>query len=290
MVAVEIRQLRYFVAVAEELHFGRAAERLAVVQPAVSQQVGRLERELGVRLLERSSRRVALTGDGERLLAEARSALAAVERIRTVAAELAAGRGGTLRLGTSAGLGERVRRGVARMRLNAPDLALVLVDGTVEAHTAAIRAGEVDIALVRGPVLARGLRAVGLWRDPVHVVLPADHPAASKDVVPIDTLAELTLRLPERAADPALHDSVLAACRAAGFTPSLGRPVRSMEDVIVEIGLAVRDAAVVHGCGDGDSAGVAVRALDPPVETPGYLLVRADGAPDCLAAMVDAFG
>ena len=126
MGVVEIRQLRYFVAVAEELHFGRAAERLAVVQPAVSQQVGRLERELGVRLLERSSRRVALTGDGERLLAEARSALAAVERVRTVAGELAAGRGGTLRIGTSPGMGERVHRGVARMRANVPDLALVL--------------------------------------------------------------------------------------------------------------------------------------------------------------------
>jgi DNA-binding transcriptional LysR family regulator len=290
VVAVEIRQLRYFVAVAEELHFGRAAERLSVVQPAVSQQVGRLERELGVRLLERSSRRVALTGDGERLLAEARAALAAVERVRSVAAELAAGRGVTFRVGTSSGLGERVRRGVARMRVNAPDLALVLVDGPAEAHSAALRAGELDIALVRGPVRARGLRAVELWRDPVHVVLPAGHPAAGKDVVPIDTLADLALRLPERAADPALHDTVLAACRAAGFTPSLGRPVRSVEDVIVEIGLAERDAAVVHGCGDGGPAGVAVRPLDPPVETPGYLLVRADGPPDCLAALVDAFG
>lgn len=291
---MEIRQLRYFVAVAEELHFGRAAERLAVVQPAVSQQLGRLERELGVRLLERSSRRVSLTGDGERLLTEARAAIAAVERVRTVAAELAAGRGGTFRLGTSAGLGERVRRGVARLGENALDIALVLVDGSAEAHAEALRAGELDIALVRGPVRARGLRAVELWRDPVHVVLPAGHPLAAHAKVPIGALAELTLRLPERAARPDLHDAVLAACRAAGFTPSLGRPVRSVEDALVEIGLGEREATVVHGCGsDGPDDGpddIAVRPLDPPVEMPGYLLVRAEGSPDCLGALLDAFG
>jgi len=287
---MELRQLHYFVAVAEELHFGRAAERLAVVQPAVSQQVSRLERELGVRLLERSSRRVALTGDGERLLIEAREAIAAVERVRTVAAELAAGRAGTLRLGTSAGLGERVRRGVARLRKNAPDLAPVLVDGSADAHANALRAGELDVALVRGPVRARGLRAVELWRDQVHVVLPAGHRLAAHAKVPIDALAELTLRLPERRAQPELHDAVLAACRAAGFTPTLGRPVRSVEDALVEIGLGEREATVVYGCGRDGVAGVAACPLDPPVEIPGYLLVRPEKAPECLAVLVDAFG
>ena len=286
---MEIRQLRYFVAVAEELHFGRAAERLAVVQPAVSQQLGRLERELGVRLLERSSRRVALTGDGERLLVEARSALAAVERVRSVATELAAGRGGTLRIGTSPGLGERVHRGVARMRADVPDLALVLVDGSLSSHVAAVRAGELDIALVRGPVRARGLRAVELWRDPLHVVLPASHPAASTPTVPVTTLAELALRLPERSVDPALHDAVLAACRGAGFAPAAARPVRSVEDAVVEIGLGERDATVTYACGGGTREGVAIRPLDPPVAVPGFLLVSAGGAPECLDALVAAF-
>jgi DNA-binding transcriptional LysR family regulator len=136
---VEVRQLRYFVAVAEELHFGRAAERLHVAQPAVSQQVGRLERELGVRLLERTSRRVALTGDGRRLLDEARAALSAVDRVRAVAADLSAGRAAVMRVGTTPGVGPRLSRAAAKLRADVPDLTLTLVDGTVATHTAALR-------------------------------------------------------------------------------------------------------------------------------------------------------
>jgi DNA-binding transcriptional LysR family regulator len=225
---VEVRQLRYFVAVAEELHFGRAAERLHVAQPAVSQQVSRLERELGVRLLARSSRRVALTGDGQRLLGEARAALAAVERVRTVAADLAGGRAGTLRVGTSPGVGERLGRAVARMRARVPEIALVLADGSASRHVAALRAGELDIALVRGPVRARDLQAVEVWRDPLQVLLPAAHSAADAEAVAVETLGDLTLRLPDRSTDPAMHDAVLAACRDAGVAPRTGRPVRSL--------------------------------------------------------------
>src|SRR5437764_3483697 len=212
---MEVRQLRYFVAVAEELHFGRAAERLQGAQPAVSQQVGRLERELGVRLLERTSRRVALTGDGRRLLDEARAALSAVDRVRAVAADLSAGRAAVLRVGTTPGVGSRLTRAAAKLRAATPDLTLSLVDGTAAAHIAALRAGELDIALVRGTVGARDLQARQVWCEPLQLMLPAAHPAATADSVPIATLADLTLRLPDEDSDPALHNALLAACRAA---------------------------------------------------------------------------
>jgi DNA-binding transcriptional LysR family regulator len=285
---VEVRQLRYFVAVAEELHFGRAAERLHVAQPAVSQQVGRLERELGVRLLERTSRRVALTGDGRRLLDEARAALAAVDRVRTVAADLSAGRTAVLRIGTTPGVGPRLSRAAARLRAATPDLTLTLVDGTAAAHTAALRAGELDIALVRGAVTAQDLQAVEVWREPLQLLLPAAHPAAAAPAVPVAALADLTLRPPDRATDPALHDALLALCRDAGITPMSARPVRSLEDAAVEIGMSARDATVACGCTAEEVVGVAVRPLAPPVEVPALLLVRPPASPACLDALVAA--
>ncbi|WP_214407263.1 LysR family transcriptional regulator [Pseudonocardia lacus] len=283
---MELRQLRYFVAVAEELHFGRAAERLDVVQPAVSQQVARLERELGVRLLERTSRRVALTGDGTRLLAEARAALAAADRVRAVAADLAAGRTGTLRMGTSPGLADRLHRGVATLHRTAPDLGLTLVEGSPQAHCAAVRAGELDLALGRGAVRGPGLHAVELWREPLHAVLPADGPTGA---LPVAALAGMVLRLPERAADPTLHDTVLAACHDAGFTPRLGRPVRSVEATVVEIGAGEGEVTIVYGTPAALTPAVALRPLDPPLDVPGHLVAPATGTPECLAALTAAF-
>jgi DNA-binding transcriptional LysR family regulator len=287
---VELRQLRYFVTVAEELHFGRAAERLSVVQPAVSQQLARLERELGVRLLDRTSRRVALTGDGVRLLAEARATLAAADNVHRVAGELAAGLTGTLRLGTSPGMADRLHRGVAALRRLIPDLGLALVDGSPAAHVAAIRAGRLDLALVRGPAGGPGLRAVELWREPLHAVLPAAHPDAAAAALPVAALAGMVLRLPDRTAEPALHDTVLAAVHAAGVVPHLGRPVTSAQDAVVEIG-ASRDEVTIAYCGPGPlTPAVAVRPLDPALTVAGHLVAPASHADECLAAFGTAFG
>lgn len=287
---MEVRQLRYFVTVAQELHFGRAARRLGIVQPAVSQQISRLERELGVRLLERTPRRVALTGDGARLLTEARAALAAVDRVRALAEDLSAGRAGRLRLGTSPLLGHRLRRGVAALRERAPDLELRLVDGSAVEHGAAVAAGELDAALVRGPVRVPGVRAVALWAEPVSAVLPADHPAADRPAVSPAALAGLALRLPARFDDPALHDAVLRRCAADGVPARPGREVTSVEDAAVEIGAGSRAWTAVYGDRpDLASCAVAVRPFAPPLEVPGQLLVPAGAGAECQRALVSAF-
>ncbi len=140
--------MHYFVTVAEELHFGRAAQRLSIVQSAVSQQITRLERELGVRLLERTSRRVRLTPAGERVLATARETLAAAARVRVVAGEPAA----VLRIGTASCATWRLDRALDRLRVSERPAEPQLIDLPVTARLAAVRDGELDLALVRGAI------------------------------------------------------------------------------------------------------------------------------------------
>ncbi|GAA3180007.1 LysR family transcriptional regulator [Nonomuraea roseoviolacea] len=175
---MELRQLAYFVAVAEEGGFGRAAERLSIVQSAVSQQVRRLERELGVSLFTRTTRRVHLSGAGERLLPEARAVLAAAHHARQVAADVRAGSDGVLRLGIVQGPGDRVYRTLGALADVAPRLQVRPRRLPLPDRLAAVRSGELDAALVRALTDAPGLELLPVWTDPLYVALPAEHPLA----------------------------------------------------------------------------------------------------------------
>ena len=290
---MELRQLRYFVTVAEELHFGRAAERLHIVQPAVSQQISRLERELGVRLFDRSPRRVRLTAAGERLLAEARAALAAADRVTAVAATLADTRRGLLRVGVSPGMTAGLDRGLAALRGANPhlDVDLELVSLPAADQLAAVARGELDFALVRAARPAPGLRlqVVELWRDPVVVAFPAAHPLARRPAVKLQDLADLPLRLPDPRCDPLLRDLVLDACRQAGFQPRLGRPTGAVHDTLVELGTGAPAwtalYADAHPAAAGDAGGDAgFPGLPIPDPTAPGGVVAGTAAPDGAAA------
>ncbi|MFI9804508.1 LysR substrate-binding domain-containing protein [Streptomyces sp. NPDC052301] len=228
---MELRQLSYFVAVAEELHFGRAAERLHIVQSAVSQQIQRLERELGAELFDRSPRRVRLTAAGERLLPEARSVLGAAEKARAAVARPAG-----LRLGTSTGLGEHLDRVLAAFAERAPDVPVELHSLPVGERLARVAAGELDAAFVRSAEPPPGIRVLPLWPDPLVAALPATHPLAGRDEIALTDLAALPLALTARRNNPALVDLVLGACRAAGFDPVPGPVGGSLYDTLATIG------------------------------------------------------
>ncbi|MFE0042353.1 LysR family transcriptional regulator [Streptomyces albireticuli] len=243
---MELRQLRYFVTVAEELHFGRAAERLHIVQSAVSQQVRRLERELGVEFFDRSPRHVRLTPAGERFLPEARSVLAAEERARAVAAELTAGRAATLRLGTSTGLGDHLDRVLESLARHAPELGVELLAAPVRSRLEQVAAGRLDAAFVRAPEEHPGVRLIPVWQDQLVVALPARHPLADAPDVALADLAELPLRLTDRRNNPPLVDLVVSACRDAGFVPVPGPRSSSLQDTLAAIGAASPMWTVVY--------------------------------------------
>jgi len=234
-VAVELRQLRYFLAVAEELHFGRAAERLHIVQPAVSQQVRRLERELGVPLFGRTTRSVSLTEAGQRFLPHARAVLAAADRAADSVAEFRPS-AALVRLGTSEGLGDHLDRLLGAFTRLAPGVQLELVHAPTPQRLQRVRDGSLDATIVRGSWPPAGLDFTPLWTDEVLVALPAAHPLASAEVVSFADLADLPARLSSPERNRPLYELVLASCREAGFEPVLGKEFTTAQDTLGTLG------------------------------------------------------
>ena len=233
--AVELRQLRYFVAVAAELHFGRAAERLHIVQPAVSQQVRRLERELGVSLFGRTTRTVSLTEAGQRFLPHARAVRAAASRAADSVAEFRPS-SALVRLGTSEGLGDRLDLLLGAFARLAPSAQLELLHAPTPQRLQRVRDGSLDATIVRGSWPASGLDFTPLWTDEVWVALPDSHPLAASDAVPFASLAPLPLRLSSPERNRPLHELVLSCCREAGFEPVLGKEFTTAQDTLGTLG------------------------------------------------------
>ncbi|OAA25486.1 transcriptional regulator [Frankia sp. EI5c] len=291
---MELRQLRYFATVAEELHFGRAAERLHIAQPAVSQQVSRLERELGLRLFDRSSRHVRLTSAGERLLVEVRAALAAADRVAVLAADLTAAPMNVLRVGANPGLGPRLDRGLERLRRANPgfEVELELVGMPVIDQLAAVSRGELDMTLLRVTPTGEGLRVIDLWPEPVVAALPEAHPLARRAAVRLADLADLPLRLPSREQDPLFRAFALDACRSAGFEPRLSRPTGSPADAVLEIanGSPAWTLVYADAVPEAGASRVAVLPLDPPLTARGCVVIPRTRTAACVAGLRGAFG
>jgi DNA-binding transcriptional LysR family regulator len=284
---VELRQLEYFIAVAEDLHFGRAAERLSIGQPAVSQQVARLERELSVNLFDRTSRTVRLTTAGESLLPEARAVLAAVERARqSVAGENET----TLQIGSSTGLGVRLARVLQALREMAPSTEATLVSAPTQARLERVASGQLDAAFVRGITSAPGVELVEVWRDRLVVALPERHELAAVEVVKLSDLARLPLLITQRRHNPPLVDLVMRQCADSGFNPNLGPPSSVLENSLAAIASGPPSWTVVYESHASilHLPGVMFRPTAPGLELPTMLAVRANATSRQVAPLLRA--
>ncbi len=232
---MELRQLRYFVTVAEELHFGRAAERLHIVQPAVSQQIRRLERSLGVTLFLRTTRNVSLTEAGQRFRPHALAVLAAAERASDSVSEFRSS-GSQVRLGTSEGLGDRLDVLLSAFALLAPSASLELVHAPTSQRLQRVRDGSLSATIVRGSWPSSGLDFTPLWTDEVMVALPASHLLAASSEVSFASLAALPARLSSPSRNQPLYDLVVWCCRSAGFEPVLGKEFTTAQDTLGTLG------------------------------------------------------
>ena len=220
--AVDLRRLRYFVAVADELHFGRAAARLHISAPPLSQRIGELEAELGLRLFDRTSRRVALTEAGERLLVEARAILDATDHFEQVARACAASAHATLAVGYCHGSGLGVFRLIRAFQTLHPETSVRPDALTSLRSMEALRAGRISVGVVRPPLpAARTIASQPLARVPMdHVALPSGHPLAGSEVVKATDLDGEAVLLVERGDAPTAHDETVAYCDALGVRPT----------------------------------------------------------------------
>ncbi|GAA2113324.1 LysR family transcriptional regulator [Actinomadura alba] len=217
---MELRQLRYFVTLAEELHFGRAAAREHIVQSALSQQLQRLERELGVRLLERSTHHVDLTPAGAVFLVEARQILAHVDRAAKIARS-AAESSPRLRVGIIDASYDSMPQILHEIRGRYPDLVIHQVEASVPEQYRQLLDGRLDVGIGRAALAPAGVASHLFRRDPLGVLVPDGHRFTSMDGVPVATLAQEPLLLAEDARAPEFNQFVVEICRSAGFTPAV---------------------------------------------------------------------
>jgi len=216
---VELRHLRYFVAVAESLHFGQAAEALQIAQPSLSHQIRQLEAELQVTLLRRTKRRVELTEAGQLFLDEAREILARADRAALIARRAGRGDPGRLRVGVGFCMNQSEISRAVGVFIRLCEISLELQTMAVPLQFTALRDERLDVGFVRPPVTEPSLTSETLISEPVVVALPKKHRLAAKQVIPLSALARESFILVPRESVPVYHDIVLKACREAGFVP-----------------------------------------------------------------------
>ncbi|MBG0850475.1 LysR family transcriptional regulator [Streptomyces spinoverrucosus] len=222
---LDLRQLRYFVVVAEEEHVGRAADRLHISQSPLSRQIAQLEKNLGLTLFERSQQRIRLTSDGRVFLSEATALLRHADRLENLGRRLGRGEEGGLCVGY---VGDAMHTGLLPRALRAlhserPGIHVALYDLPAPQQFEGLRQRSLDIALVpeAPPETDPDLRSTLLLEDPLLLAMPSGHPLADgAEILPADLDAQPWIAI-EDSQDPAWRDSFVASCAAAGFTPDM---------------------------------------------------------------------
>lgn len=255
---IEVREARYFLAVAQTLHFGRAAELLGMSQPPLSQAILQLERRLGARLLERTTRKVELTETGRTFAAECRMIVAAAQRAQEAATQAEAGLAGTLRIGVvTSALGEPLLSTIRAFQRHRPHVQTRVMEVDTPAGQEGLLQRDIDIAVIRLSAPVRHLRTQPWRRDTFTVALPAHHPVTAETAGPVDLarFAQEPWVWLRRDASPDYHDQLMATCHNAGFTPDTRHIANS---------IATQLSMVACGLGVTLVPSIAVRSSLPP--------------------------
>ncbi len=230
---MELRHLRYFVMVADELHFGRAAQRLFIAQPPLSQQIRQLEEELEVELFVRTSRKVALTEAGQAFLKEARAILTRVDQAKLLAQRTARGEVGELSLGfTNSAAFELLPRLLSAYRERYPHIHVTLQELRRDEQINALHTGRVQMAILRPMVTSVELSSEIIQREPLLLVLPSKHPLVHKEHVAIQDLAQETFVMLPRYWSSTFYDQIISLCYSAGFSPEVAQEAAEIHTIV----------------------------------------------------------
>jgi DNA-binding transcriptional LysR family regulator len=276
---MELRHLRYFVGVAEELHFGRAAARLGISQPPLSQQIMALEGQLGVQLLDRSSRSVVLTDAGTLFLREARLTLAQADRAIMVARRAARGELGELRIGfnASAPFVPAIAGAIHDFRIARPDVHLTLAELPEPELRDALAEHSVEIGFLRSfrqPELAPDLTARLVLREGLVVAMRPDHPLAARDTVSVLDLHRQSMIFYQRGLTGGFTDQLQRLMRAAEVEPIVAQEVREVSTMFGLVAAGVGITIVARSLRALQAVNVVYRNFDEPEANSAMWLVH----------------
>jgi DNA-binding transcriptional LysR family regulator len=283
---MELRQLRYFVILAEELHFGRAAAREHIVQSALSQQLQRLERELGVLLIERTTHHVELSPAGAAFLIDARQILAHVDRA-AVAAQRAARSTPSLRVGIVDASYDSMPLILHAIQQRFPDLEIHQVEAGVPEQFQRLMDGRLDVGLGRASLAPQTVASELFRLDPLGVLVAEEHRFAALSAVPVASLAAEPLLLAEEERAPEFNQFVIELCRSVGFAPT---PYRgTVESIRASLDLVVGQQCVLcapSSCVSPPTGIVWKPLVAPPSRYPWSVLWRVGDSSQHVRALV----
>ena len=274
---MELRHLRYFVAVAEELHFGRAAKRAGISQPPLSQQIRALEKELGTRLFDRTKHKVELTQAGTTMLPEAYHMLEQADRLLTVGLRARSTPQSRLKIGCVLSVLFDVLPPILdRLRAEHPQIAVTLEDCDAPHAIASVQQGRFDLGIVRTGKVKPPLRSLALINDHYIAAMPTRHRLAGKSKVALASLAGEPLIIYARQLSPEPYDAIFSACVKAGFNPDIAYQGRSAQACLGYVACKLGVALVPGALRSWSIPGVVYRELQAPIRTKQVSLVWDD--------------
>lgn len=265
---MELRHLRYFVAVAEELHFGRAAERIHISQPPLSQQIRQLEEEIGVKLFHRTKRRVLLTHAGKIFLEEARQILDLSGRAVHSARRAERGEIGRLVIGLVGSATFSLAPPVLRsFRARFPDVELILRELTTDQQVDALQNGNIHIGFLRQPVRKDALHIETILRESFMVALATDHALTADSHVALELLAAEPFVMFSRQQGATFYDQVMKLCHQAGFSPKVAQESIQIPTILGLVSGGLGIAIVPASARNLQMTGVTYRTLTGVTQT-----------------------